>query len=384
MTKASQDVASEFLTLAVRARRSEPEDAGLSSAYDRIGDQGCLRLARDNQVLPLVATSLLSVRGDSLPLHWSEIASSNRERVERRIGTLVDVVDHLEREGFHPAVIEGGGTLLGTDLPVAAYCAGDFDLLVHPDRWPDLPVLMKSLGFQADDRRGRPTNRIEFRRASREDHIEWLEIGSAPFDRMWVPLHHRDPTLGWLERRIPSRKAPTVHVLASEDAVVLGAMHTSLHSFVRAPGIRLYLDIDRPACDCAVDWHQVHARMVDMEARRRCGVSLAFSAMLLGSPVPAFVYESVAKERVRWSSIQALLEKKIVLGEKQKRLGRAGTVLLDLLVDEQPPHQWLSSLLFPDTTWLELHFDRAGELRGRRYQLLLKRYGQILPRWRPE
>ena len=63
------------------------------------------------------------------------------------------------------AAIEGGGILLGSKLPLRAFCPSDIDLLVSPKDWSKVDKAFQAEGFSCKDRDGRAvTQRREYYR----------------------------------------------------------------------------------------------------------------------------------------------------------------------------------------------------------------------------
>ncbi|MCP4447213.1 MAG: nucleotidyltransferase family protein [Myxococcales bacterium] len=373
-----------FLCLAARSGWTEQETEEFRSLYAELGEESVRAIAKQNQMTPLVAHALERASTISERDNWSSIVEKNAERVQRLIDPLAEISERLSARGAPSAAVEAGGVMLGTQLPLGAYCSGDIDLLVPEEHWSAAKEVFEDVGFASSDRRDRPTKRAEFSRPHTVDGEQWLEVGFAPFDRMWVPLHYQDRCKTWLSRAVPSQKSRKISVLNPNDALVFVAFHTSLHSYIRAPGLRLQVDVDRLVRDCTIDWSHVvqEARLSGISTR--VFVSLAMAKGLLDSPIPNEVLESLAPPKRRWNTIFRLLRRDGVIAGASPKLTRLGAILLDVLISEKSPSGWLADVIAPDSDWMREHFDRNGTIGGPSWKLHVERFKLLASRWRPE
>lgn len=369
-----------LLVLAMRAVRTSQEQDELLRLWSALGEERARSAAKVNQVEPLVGVGLAAA-GARLPPAWSEAVEANGRRVEALVDALAAVVARLDAEGVPSAAIEAGGVLLGSDLDPRGYCPGDIDLLVQEGRWETVERAFAAEGFTPSHRRAPSTRRIEFRRvvAGRE---QWLEAGFSPFDRRWVPLALTDRSQRWLGHRVPARKGRGLWVLEPSEALAFVAIHTSLHSFVRAPGLRLHIDVDRLVRDAAVDWRRFVEEVQAAGAATRAAASLAMARGLLGTPVTDAVLASLRVAPGRWAAVRRLLEREGAVSTGRGKLGPLRTVQLDALLDDRGVLAWARGVFWPDDAWLREHFATPEE-RASGLRLQLRRYTRLLSRWRP-
>jgi hypothetical protein len=370
------------LALAIRARRDAGEDDELRGLYGRLGAERLMRAADRNGILALAGAGLAGVDGIALAPEWREVLARNEARVRRLVDVLARVVARLERAGCASAAIEAGGVFLDSDLPWAGYSPGDIDLMYADGRRDDVLAAYAAEGFRPADKRERPTYRTEFRREEADGSVAWLEAGSRPFDRMWTPLPVEDRSQEWLGRRRPARKCAGIPVLEPSDALVHVSLHTSLHSFIRAPGLRLHVDVDRLVTDQAIDWSRTLSEVDRTRIRRRAFVSLACAAGLLGTRVPEEVLARLAPPSATWRAIARLLASDGVVADGGRKLFGPKAVLLDYLLAEEGAWRWAWQHAVPSTPWLRDHFDRAGEDVAP-LRLHARRFRALVMRWRP-
>lgn len=372
------DTVGRLLTLSIRGDRTSEETALLADLWRCVGADRAREAAQRNQVEALVGVGLSS-GGIKLPPGWARFIRFNQERVISLIDALSRIVAGLEQKGVASAAIEAGGVLLGSDLPVAAYCSGDMDLLVAASGWGAVPAVFEAEGFVQKVRRGRPTCRREFVRMDPAVGELWFEVGCEPFDRMWVPLQFKDCSQAWMTRRVPARERPDISVLAPADALAFVAIHTSLHSYVRPPGLRLHVDVDRLVRDNEIDWGCFLDAIAESNAGRRAFVSLAMAAGLLGTPIPSDVLAALFPGAAVWSRIERLLSRASVIANGNSKLSCAQSLCLDRLLTEDTFLGWARSIAFPSLPWMREHFDREGRGYGA-CRLYARRLGMVARR----
>ena len=373
-----------FLLLGVQGGLDRLEQVEFWGLYQTLGDDACFVAAEQNQIAALVAHQLVNAADEEPAPRWRSLLRGNRQRVERLVEVLGSLTCYFDEREIGWALIENGGVLFGSDMPLEAFCAGDFDIIVTQSRWDEVVKIFAAEGFEPQDRRHRPTNRVEFVRTLPDGTQQWINAGFLTFDRMWVPLPVVDLGQVWLSRRVRSRKNSNIWVLRAEDSLALVAMHTSLHSFIRAPGVRLHVDVDRLVRDNPIDWDEAIDQNRLMGVPTRAFTSLSMARGLLNSPIPEPILSALFPGRSRWAIVERLLATNSVILNDSFKLGRFQTLLLDALIDERPVWSWLSSIIWPDHQWLYNHFsDDPNDLEERRFYLHAKRYYEMVRRWKP-
>lgn len=358
----------DLLLGAVLPDRSEEVFVRVARVYRQLGDARVLSIAQDNKVVHLVAHLLLS-SGIPIEPHWKKRLEINQGRAERLFHACRRACRALEAAGCRPVVIEGASTYLTAGLPLATYEAGDVDVLVDPRTWRLVPEVLADAGFRRERRPGSTTSRMEFSFSesalgdTRQGDARpcWIEVTSVALERSRGPLRYSDQTQAWLERRA-CIEGSELWTLAPSDAVVMAAMHASLHYYVRSPALRLFLDIDRAVRQPGVDWAQVAAGIEAGGAVRRCVTSLVVARALLGSPVPDAVLERDSFSAERWRGVRLLLESEGVLARGAgAKLSLPKALVLDGLVTDEPLRGWVWAVVREVG---RLALGRRGALRG--------------------
>ncbi|MFN2489704.1 MAG: nucleotidyltransferase family protein [Actinomycetota bacterium] len=369
-----------LLALVAKAHRSSAETSSLALLYEELGETRVRRHAQVNGLEHLVGV-VIDEEGLDLSADWRAALDVNRRRVEELVRTATRVGRDLEKEGCPTALIEGAATLVSTGLPLATYSSQDMDFLVAAGQWTTVVRVLERHGFAPTDRHRHPTIRTEFQKTTASGDL-WLDVGPKPFDRVWTPLTYHDRSSAWLAERVSGSTADEVNVLRPSHTLALAVMHASLHSFVRAPGLRLYIDIDRTVSHRPIDWQSFVDEVRKMHIDTRAYIALTTSQTLLGTRVDPSVLDTLRPSRVRLHALHRLLRDETPLWSSKRKLPRHKAIALDACISQESPARWLQSTLVPPEPWMREHFDRTQK-HPPLWMLHVKRLGQGLTRWRP-
>jgi hypothetical protein len=297
-----------LILLCLRGHRSDREMDELLRMFDELDHSRLLGIAQSNKVERPVAEALVrELGGEAAGVQWREIAVRNERRVAFMEEIAASLFDGLRAASVRGALFEAAGVLYSSDLPQAAFGSGDFDVLVEERGLDVAEKLLADLGLEPEDRNGRVKGqRREFKGTTPDGEDFWIDVGSKPFERSRIPLRYPDPTERWLDRAVPSRKNRKIMVLKAEDLLAQVAVHTSLHYYVLAPGIRLFIDIDRLVRDNDVSWSNCWAETQKLHFSVRAAFSLLLAVEVLGTPasVPKhilFLTDPVRRSLFRWA-----------------------------------------------------------------------------------
>lgn len=374
-----------FLTLSINESTKMKEPKLFDELYRNLGFDICWKEAERNQIKPFVAYSICEmIPSDTMNDPWNDLLERNKSRVHKLYSALLKVAAQFEKFSIKWAVIENAGIMFGSNLPMATFCAGDFDLVVEEGRWDDVNRAFANVGFELNSRRNRNTSRREYKCELDSGEVLWLNACSVPFERIWLPIEYKNRTQDWLQRRITSPRYPEIYILSPEDALTWVAIHTSMHSYVRSPGLRLHVDVDRCVRDNDIDWdlflYEVHA----VGLPTRVFVSLSMAVGLLQTPIPDSVLEALYPGDSRSKQISHLLSQEGVCVSSKKKLPPEKTLTLDALLNEQGKLSWAKNIVLPSSSWLKNQFYSTEESNKPLWQLQLGRYKRLISNWRPE
>ena len=334
-------------------------DAAWRDAARAFGVSRLRSVAHDNRVECAVGEALGEHAGDV----WAAELTRNEARVEALVALCAEVIELLSSLNVSAALFESGGVLCATHIPLKAFQSGDLDLLISPSDWARALEALASLGFESRERRSEGVHRAELH-LKRAGHDLYLDIARAPFERMTAPLPFVDRTETWLSRRVPSPRFDGLYTLSPVDLLVQVAVHTSLHQYVLAPGLRLHMDVERVVRDHVIDWGAFVSEVDAVGLRTRAFVSLSMAVGLLRAAVPLDVLEALAPRSPRAEGLLSHIASEGVFDTGQPKLSGLSALRLDRMLDDRGGIPWLGGLLFPDGAWLRPRMERDGKLPG--------------------
>jgi len=181
----------------------------------------------------------------------------------------------------------------------------------------------------------------------------------------------QEPSAEELIGRSLAMPGTAARMLAPVDNLVQVALHTAKHSYCRAPGFRLHLDVDRVVHGTTIHWSGV------VETVRRLGVgpavflSLSVPRGLFDTPIPDDVLAALAPSPARQALLYRWLRSVSVFEPDRPKFNRASQLLFHLALADGPDSVWRT--VFPPAAEMR---DRHG-VRGGRASLMLG-YGRRL------
>lgn len=120
----------------------------------------------------------------------------------------------------------------------------------------------------------------------------WLELQWRPVAGRWI-RPDQEPSAEELIARSQPIPGTAVRLLAPEDNLLQVALHTAKHSYVRAPGFCLHLDVERIVRYQDIDWDLFLKRVLALQVKTPVYFSLAIPKTLFDTPIPDRVLEQL-------------------------------------------------------------------------------------------
>lgn len=293
---------------------------------------------------------------------WSEA----HETVARRTGAFLaeaeKVAGRLAAAGIPVVALKNAGIAAGLVTCPGCSPMGDVDLLVRSRDFRTAHHLILEAGFRFAFRSSLET--VDLDRAERSGGAEyckelpggmlfWLELQWRPVAGRWI-RPDQEPDADQLVANSMAVPGRQLRILAAEDNLLQVCLHTAKHSFVRAPGLRLHLDVERIVRCQPLDWELFAARVRDLRVCTPVYFSLLLPQQLFSTPVPAAVLQALRpakwKERllIRWLGRIGLCH------PAQRKFGRIAYLLFNALLFDSAGG--LLRAVFPDSNWMRRQY----------------------------
>lgn len=287
------------------------------------------------------------------------------DAVDNKVGNLFEVLDEistlLEAQGIDLLLLKNTGIAKAGSLPYGANPMGDIDLLVRSDCLMQVDTIMLSNGFvRKTQKENIEPHEFEYL-ASRGGEELRIEIQTRPVSGRWISKD-QEPSGEFLWNNSKKIDGSNYFTFKPELALLLVALHTAKHSFVRAPGFRLHTDVDRIVFESNINWTE----FVLLAQKFKVIVPVYFSLLLahrfLGTKIPLEVLKELKPGFLKVYFIEKSLKKVGYLEPLGKKWGRVSYILFVMALFDDTK-QLLRSI-FPD-----LQHPSYG------YQALYKKYG---------
>ena len=354
----------EFLRHAV----AEPNGTELLSLYKAIGDETAWLTARSNDVTPIVAHRLMEVLGEErVPERWRQAHEESVRLLTAYMAELDRIAAMLAEHDIPLIALKNSGITRGLYRCVGCSPMGDMDVLVRKSHFREAHRLLVEDGYVFEFRS--PLEEASVQAAEESGGAEywktlpmgqklWFELQWRPVAGRWI-RPDQEPSADELMARSLSIEGSAVRLLNAEDNLLQVCLHAAKHTYVRAPGFRLNLDVDRITRFQPVDWDAFLGRVRSFRVRTPVFFALALPKALVGAPVPDEALNALAPAGWRARLIERWLYRVGLFEPEEHKFSNLSFLAFAVLMYDN-----LGGLLravFPDREWMR---ERYGFSNG--------------------
>ena len=357
--------AEELLTLSVKDGRSPEELDRIQLLYAEVGDQVALRVATDNRLVPMMAHGLMDAIGEAnLPAHWIEAHQAAYLKTTAYLEELDRLSWLLADQGVPTVAIENGGIARGVYPCKGCFASSDLEVLVERRYLPLVDEILVKEGYERASR-GRCMSEDpaqwdrdirgwdNYRKVLDGGIVFWLNVQWRAVLRRWLPMGHELSTAELVARSVQIAGDSTrVRLLAPEDNLLVCALHTASHSYVRGPGVRLQLDVDRLVRRVSIDWDIFLSHAKAHKVATIVFPSLAIPKDLFGTPIPEQVLKDLVPSARRRQAIMHMIEQAGIFNRDSYKFSPLKLVWLEAHLCDDGVLAGLSRGLFPPVEWM--------------------------------
>ena len=294
---------------------------------------------------------------------WEEYYVITDNRVSSLFRLKVLVAELLAASRIDVLLLKNTGIASISRLPLGVHPMGDIDLLVRHSDLHDVDTILRKHHFSRPSTEDLMSpHEFEY---TFEDGGEILrvEVQTRPVSGRWLN-HEQEPSENdlWKNATRLTSEDSNVFVFTPEYALMLVALHTAKHSYVRAPGFRLHTDVDRIVFDNDINWDSFISLVVGHNIKVPVFYSLHLASEFLGVDIPQRVLEELKPGFIRNYLILRSLNKVGFLDPHGRKWSKLGYIIfVSSLFDDFS--QFIKAL-FPD-----LRNERYG------YAIYSEKYG---------
>ncbi len=339
------------------------EAEGLKFYYPTVDDEYLWSFSQKNRLTPIMAHALADHVGwENLPDYWRRVHEGTCIRISAYLTELDRLAQRLAKEGIPLVALKNGGIARGI-YPCPGCCPmGDLDVLVEKRHFRQAHQILLEEGYHFKFRS--PREIAELDAAEQGGGAEYWKILDGGeklwFELQWRPVAGRwirpdqEPTAEELLARSLSIPGTAVRLLAPEDNLLQVALHTAKHSYVRAPGFRLHLDVDRIVHRQPIDWDLFLERALALQVKTAVYFSLAIPQALFGTPIPDAVLARLRPPGWKEGLISRWLQRVGLFNPDEPKFSRLGYILFTALLYDDL--QGLLRSIFPARDWMQRRY----------------------------
>lgn len=336
---------------------------------EELGDEKAFSLAQANRVSSVVAHALMDAFGaENMSAHWARIHERNLRCISAYLAELDRVAERLAENGIKLVALKNGGIARGI-YPCLGCCPmGDIDTLVEKSHFRLVHKILIEDGYQFEFRS--PLEKCELEVAEKGGGAEYWKILPAGeklwFELQWRPVAGRwirpdqEPTAEELMRLSVPIDGTAVRLLNPEDNLLQVALHTAKHSYVRAPGFRLHLDVVRIVKWQTIDWNIFVKRVLQLQVKTSVFFSLLIPKSLFKTPIPDEVLDSLKPPQWKVKIIVKWLQKAGLFNPDEKKFSRIEYIIFSALLYDD--FKGLLRGIFPDQAWMREKYRVSGKI----------------------
>jgi len=322
----------------------------LKKIYNKYGLEFIYNFGKREGILPFVAHVLIKVNEDYD--FWKKIHAYYENRNKRIIEVLDNIFLRFKSHKINAFLYENFGVLLSTKSCIGCFSSNDVDLFAPIEQRQEIINILKQIGYEPQIRRWDvPDIRLEFYNNTNPDEGIWINIMWVPLARKFIPAFPDIDGRQFLKGAINVLNS-NIMVPEPTDLLFLCSLHSSIHGYIRSPGMRLYIDIDRMSRHPLINWDKYINLAKVYQVKRRTALSLMFAMDFWGTPIPNKVKESLGFESFYVRSIYQFLAKHSFLTSNNQKLKKVESIMLEGMLHDEGLLFGIWKDLFPSKDWL--------------------------------
>ena len=331
------------------------------------------QLCKEHELDGVVASHVLTHELMTLPDYWQEAYEKEKAHLGFLKDKAADICRIMDENGITMVVLKNGGIMSDMVADPAACPMEDIDSLVKKSDFKMAHQILIDNGFQFEFRSEFEEEDLEA--AFRDGSTEY-RIATATGETMWFELAWRAVAGRWIRRDLePDAETlvsnayyahgTKVGILSAEDNLLQVSVHTAKHSYVRAPGLRLHLDVERIVAHKKIDWDLFLQKVAAAHVKTSTYYSLYLANMLFDTPIPGPVLDALYPGKGKDHRVLKLIDKAGLLHPKGQKFSKLQFLVFQTSLYDSWKDAWF--VLYPKNGGLR-------EIYGYRNPLLTPYY----------
>lgn len=289
-----------------REKRTEADNQSIRRRYSELNLETFFSVCHEHELDGVVGACALSL-GLNLTEAWQTEYQRQKCRQEFLMNKAIEVCKIMDDNGISMAVLKNGGIMVGMVHDAVKCPMEDIDSLVRKSDFFKAHEILIANGFQFKFRSEFEFEKLDeaYRDGSTEYFIEmpdgekiWFELAWRAVAGRWIRPDLEPDTDGFLACSF-TPEGTKVHVLSPEDNLLQVCIHTAKHSYVRAPGLRLHMDVDRIVAHNTIDWKLFLEKVKATHVCTSTYLSLYIPSVIFQAEIPQWVLDELKTSKAK-------------------------------------------------------------------------------------
>lgn len=343
------------------AKESKDSPKSISERYKKLDNQKLFEICKEHD---LVGVAGYYAKKLSLELceAWEQEYEKQKNRLQFLKEKSAEICKIMDDNGIKMVILKNGGIMhdIMTDSPVLNPME-DIDSLVKKGDFYRAHDLLTRTGFTFKFRSEFEKEILDeaFRDGSTEYYINtpdgetmWFELAWRSVSGRWIRPDLEPDTDEFIERS-HCTKGTHVHVLSPEDNLLQVCIHTAKHSYCRAPGLRLNMDVDRIVTHTNIDWERFLQAVRKTHVKKSVFLSLYIPHKLFGTRIPDYVLNQLEPKDI--NALLTKLAKAELIHPHQRKFSKAEFLFFQTSLYDSKKD--MISALYPGKEWMKERYD---------------------------
>lgn len=356
------------LMLQVSKERHSPDEVeDLLKKLREVDDDVFIKLCKNHQFEGMVA-AFLKRYSDEMPETWERIYNTCYRKAYEKLQAAKEICQKMHENGIKMIVLKNGGILADIIDDPAKMPMGDIDTVVRKADFIKAYELMLNAGYKfeysneyeiPDISNALRDGDAEYWKEISPDHLFCCEIAWRIIAGRWM-RPDCEPSTEDNFNRMHYAKDTYIGILSPEDNLVQVCIHTAKHSYLRAPGLRLNLDVERIVSNCEIDWELFLTKIEAAHTKTAAYYSLYIPSVLFSTPIPKYVLDRLRPCKRKQKRIEFMLAKAGFLNPKERKFSKTGFILFQTSLYDNAED--MLHTLCPSVDWLKQRYAFSNSL----------------------
>lgn len=315
----------------------------------------------EHEMESVIYPNLKELYEGKLPDIWEDKYIQTKNRIKFMVSKLGEIAERLDEIGVPLIALKNGGIAVAFMDDLAKCPMGDIDTLVNKTDFIETHRILIDKGFKfkfrseyefEDLQQAFMDGGTEYYYSDNDGSVNemWFELSWRPIAGRWIRLD-KEPNAQKLINDSNFIKDSKIRILSPEDNLLQVAIHTAKHSYVREPGFRLHLEVERIVKHSNIDWELFSKKVEEVGTKTAVYYSLYIAKQLFNTPIPEHTLQELKPNKIKDRYITKALKKAQLLHPTSKKFTKIGFVFFQLMLYDNLAD--IIRVIFPSAEWIK-------------------------------